>query len=164
MHHPLQCIQAVSNLHTKQTFLVAAAGSGLFTYSLEDGRLLSSWRHCLTNATSTEDVQHPASKKRKVSASSKPKDKAGKSLDKSTDHEHLRELSDAPYFIKIAVSPSRQYLATVTDEDKCVRVFGISGGGVLQPMSARFFSRDFLDVCDQRLNRVTDKCQNGHAL
>jgi tRNA (guanine-N(7)-)-methyltransferase subunit TRM82 len=141
---PYQCLKKCGNI------LIAARGSSIDSFSLEDHSLLSTWK-CpsshdpeLTQTSSeitikltaqnsevpvdvVRDPSSPPAKRRKLSAArdlQEPSEKNG------TEKKKVNNRSDAvasglqaPAIIALAVTTSGKHVIAVTGEDKSIRVF-----------------------------------------
>ena len=143
---PYQCMEKCGNL------LVAARGSSIDLFSLEDGSLKSTW-NCPTpqggqngpqaeqvtiklatqNPESSVDItidsSFPPAKKRKLSASETDKtknltSKEGKKKQNNRSDAVASGL-EAPAVINLAIANGGQHVIAVTGEDKSIRVFEV---------------------------------------
>lgn len=146
---PYQCLKKSGNL------LIAARGSSIDLFSLEDLSLLSTWKCPIVKQTSVKDAtksiaQHslaekpetsavpdtatsqstPPAKRRKVSdegVSEKQADAEGKLKKKANNRlDAVASGLEAPAVILLAVTKSGQHVIAVTGEDKSIRVFEIA--------------------------------------
>ena len=121
--YPFTCIRYVGGI------IVASAGPNIYTFSGTDGHKISTWPEDKsitssepgTNEDSAERSDGPPEKRRKLSPTS---------ADKKTSNAWL----SVPILV---ISPSGRHLVAVTAEDKHVRVFELSTGGVLTESSDR---------------------------
>lgn len=143
---PYQCLQKSGNL------LVAARGSSIDLFSLEDHSLLSTWKCPVANESSTKeagepttqklpskesdspappagDVSPPAppAKRRKLSdgEDSKKPLSEGKAKKKSNRSEAVSSGLDAPAIITLTVTKAGHHVIATTGDDKTIRVFEI---------------------------------------
>ncbi|KAJ5219324.1 uncharacterized protein N7498_001423 [Penicillium cinerascens] len=136
--HPFQCLQYVNRLADgQQDVLVASAGRHLYTYDAATGQRLDVWPQDVDTSESAgadsteaqahlEKEQNPSSVS-KEQAEQQPAPKKG-SKDKGP------AWSNIPL---VVVSLDGKYVAAVTAEDKCIRVFTLSEEGKLQELSSR---------------------------
>jgi tRNA (guanine-N(7)-)-methyltransferase subunit TRM82 len=136
--HPFQCLQyANRQADGQQDVLVASAGRYLYTYAAATGQRLDVWPEDINisesaAAASTED-QAPVEKKQKISSASEERTEQ-KPAPKKGSKDKGPAWSNIPL---VVVSHDSKYVAVVTGEDKCIRVFGLGGEGKLQELSSR---------------------------
>jgi tRNA (guanine-N(7)-)-methyltransferase subunit TRM82 len=150
---PYQCLQRSGNI------LIAAAGSRIDLFSLEDGSPLSTWKcpppqgsqngtPAVREATPkvvphksdsscvdvTVDASPPPAKKRKLSNSRIDEPKSNSWQEKKKKKPRSDAVAsglDAPAVILLAVTKADSHVIAVTGEDKCIRVFeNVIEGGV----------------------------------
>ena len=150
---PYQCLQRSGSI------LIAAAGSRIDIFSLEDGSLLSTWKcqppqNCengtpaVREATPkgvlhrsdssyvdvTVDTPSPPAKKQKLSNSGIDEPKSNFSQEKKKKQLRSDAVAsglDAPAVILLAITKAESHVIAVTGEDKCIRVFeNVIEGGV----------------------------------
>lgn len=139
---PYQCLQKADN------FLVAARGSSIDLFSLEDLSLLSTWTCPTVQAPNTKgtsqsttqqspdptnaEASHlsPPAKRRKLSddnTTQEPDDVAQKAKRKQNSRSDSVESGlEAPAVTTLAVTKAGRHVIAVTGEDKTVRVFEIT--------------------------------------
>lgn len=121
--YPFTCIRYVGGI------IVASAGPNIYTFSTTDGHKISTWpedkssasNEAETNEDSAERSEGPPEKRRKISPT-------------SAENKPTNAWQSVPILV---VSPSGRHVVAVTAEDKHVRVFEISTGGVLTESSDR---------------------------
>lgn len=121
--YPFTCIRYVGGI------IVASAGPNLYTFSATDGHKISTWpedkfstsKEPETNENSVERSEGPPEKRRKLSPT-------------SAENKPTNAWQSIPILV---VSSSGRHVVAVTAEDKHVRVFEISTGGVLTESSDR---------------------------
>jgi tRNA (guanine-N(7)-)-methyltransferase subunit TRM82 len=151
---PYQCLQRSGDI------LIAAAGSCIDLFSLQDGSLLSTWKcpaaqgsqngtPAVKEAPSnkpvsqkpesasvdvTADTSSPPAKKRKLSTSPvhEPKSNAYQAKKKTQPRsDAVASGLEAPAVILLAVTKAQRHVIVVTGEDKCIRVLeNVIEGGV----------------------------------
>jgi tRNA (guanine-N(7)-)-methyltransferase subunit TRM82 len=144
---PYQCLQRSDNI------LIAAAGSRIDLFSLEDGSLLSTWKcpplqgsqhgtPAVREATPTPKVvphrsdsscvdvtvdrSSPPAKKRKLSNSRIDEPTSNSCQEKKKKQPRSDAVAsglDAPAVILLAVTKAANHVIAVTGQDKCIRVF-----------------------------------------
>ena len=144
---PYQCLEVAGNL------LVAARGSNIDLFSLEDQSLLSTWKYPSAHKSITGEAsqqitqelpgtnseppalpaldvppQSPPAKRRKLSDGSKPQNpceegKGKKGLNDRSDS--IAAGLDTPAIITLAVARGGKHVIAATGEDKCIWVFEI---------------------------------------
>lgn len=124
MRHPFQRILVCSSRQKK--LLLAAAGPNLHVHRYDDGSLASSWSS--QSADQLERSSTPPKKKRKVASG----EQEARSSDEKTDKH-----SKAPSIVKLVASRSGNRVATITGDDKCIRVFNLGNDGQLELLSER---------------------------
>lgn len=134
--HPFQCLEYVNRQpNGQQDVLVASAGPKLYIYSAATGQRLDVWPQDVDSsesaavAASTEGQKLSDENKNVTEEQSEQKNVPKKSAKKK-----------APLWTNIplvVVSRDSKYVALVTSEDKCVRVFSLSEEGKLQQLSSR---------------------------
>lgn len=160
MSHPYQCLLYCSQPgDVDADILVAASGPYLHTFSVEGGAFLSTWPLKNTHESSKKDGlvakeaheafvallldQGSAERPQKRRRLSPSRDNSGSSAeivvddgkDVVLDVQAKQNLN--PSFIKLAGTTTGQYVVAATGEDKCVRVFTLSGNGTLIQLSER---------------------------
>lgn len=139
--------------------LVGASGPFLHTFNVRDGTFLSTWpvnndietfdkggavanreSEAPTAPVSAQGSAERPQKRRRLSPS---RDDSGSSAEIVVDDGQevvldiqVKQISIPP-FIKLAGTSTGQYVVAVTGEDKCIRVFTLSGNGVLTQLSER---------------------------
>lgn len=136
--HPFQCLQYVNRqADNQQDVLVASAGRHLYTYAAATGQRLDIWPLDVdtsesAGAASTE-AQAPLEKEQ--TPSSDPKEQTEqKPAPKKGSKDKGPAWSNIPL---VVISLDGKYVAVVTAEDKCIRVFYLSEEGTLQELSSR---------------------------
>jgi tRNA (guanine-N(7)-)-methyltransferase subunit TRM82 len=150
---PYQCLQRSGNI------LIAAAGSRIDLFSLEDGSLLSTWK-CpppqgsqngapvvreatpkvvpqksdASNVDVAVNTSSPPAKKRKLSNSRIDEQKSNSCQEKKKKQPRSDTVAsglDVPTVILLAVTKGESHVIAVTGEDKGIRVFeNVIEGGV----------------------------------
>lgn len=160
MPHPYQRLSYCSQpRHAEAGILVAASGSYLHTFNVQDGEFLSTWSSnkdmepCRNTEKNARGMNDPSSlelpsrdsrerpqKRRKFSPA---RDDSGSSAeivvdggDEIASNSQVKRFSNPP-FIHLAGTSNGQYVVAVTGEDKCIRVFTLSGNGTLTQLSER---------------------------
>lgn len=120
--YPFTCIRYVGG------FIVASAGPNIYTFAASDGHKISIWpetksdvNEAETNDDSSERSEEPPEKRRKLSPT-------------SAEKQPINAWQSVPILV---VSPSGRHVVAVTAEDKHVRIFELSTGGVLTESSDR---------------------------
>jgi tRNA (guanine-N(7)-)-methyltransferase subunit TRM82 len=151
---PYQCLQRSGDI------LIAAAGSCIDLFSLQDGSLLSTWKcpaaqgsqngtPAVKEAPSnkpvsqkpesasvdvTADTSSPPAKKRKLSNSRIDEPTSNSCQEKKKKQPRSDAVAsglDAPAVIILAVTKAANHVIAVTGQDKCIRVFeNVIEGGV----------------------------------
>ena len=158
MRHPLQRNLARSSASLSERILVAAAGPRLLTYRLSDGGLVSSWTNEVATPPSTLTESRPSpSKRRKLSVSEKS----------SSQHYVGRRQPSAcgPSVITLAFAHGGHHVITASDDDKCIRVFGLDDGGHLELLNERFVNSIGLwlyNVDLPQINAQAPLCNRNH--
>ncbi|EEA21569.1 tRNA (guanine-N(7)-)-methyltransferase non-catalytic subunit trm82 [Talaromyces marneffei ATCC 18224] len=121
--YPFTCIRYVGGI------IVASAGPNIYTFSATDGHKISTWpetksdvNESETNGDSAERSEGPPEKRRKLSPTN------------GAENKPTTTWQSVPILV---ISPSGRHVVAVTAEDKHVRVFEISTGGVLTESSDR---------------------------
>ena len=155
MPHPFQCLLYCPR-SSKRPVLVAAAGQYIHTFDIGNGAHLFTW-------PTLEGAQSPA--KKTALLKSQDKGEIGTKIDKDdSDHAAKRqklspvgddsESSSAeivvedrtskvpkalnPPILKLIATRNGQSVIAVTGEDKCVHVFELTAGGILNQRSERY--------------------------
>lgn len=171
LQHPFQRIQFFKPAPAAQKLLVAAAGPKLYCYAAETGRRLGVWPQDQETANgqnsniaekgTNADGQEPPGKKRKLSPSADEPSNDSKPNTKETGKS--QSSSSWSHIPLLVTSPTGKYIVAVTPEDKCIRVFEVSEGGVLQQVSERLVT---LKPSPSPINSMLMKigtCQNALA-
>jgi tRNA (guanine-N(7)-)-methyltransferase subunit TRM82 len=144
---PYQCLEIAGNL------LVAARGSSIDLFSLEDQSLLSTWKYPSAPTSSTRESsqqitqelpgsnseapalpaldvssQSPPAKRRKLSDGGEPQNPCDEGKWKKKSNHRSDSMAaglDAPAIITLAVAREGQHVIAATGEDKCIWVFEI---------------------------------------
>ena len=172
MAHPYQCLiyrhrprEPISQV------LVAASGSYIHVFDVLSGQNLSSWSSLDEAEPSprTKDSWPSVCRdyigQKKIKAGSQPPSKRRKTSPQAAistesssaeivveDNDHADNLHANP-IIKLAATSKGHYVVAVTSEDKCLRVFELSGDGAMNQISERltsnlhFLCKSFTDVC-----------------
>jgi tRNA (guanine-N(7)-)-methyltransferase subunit TRM82 len=112
---PYQCLDVAGDV------LIAARGSSIYCFSLENYSLLSIWK----SGISAEPATPPTTKRRKLSHtgdSQEPNTRDGKKKTNSR-LEAVASGLESPAVIALAVTKSGNHVVAVTGEDKSIRVF-----------------------------------------
>lgn len=133
--HPFQCLEYVNRRKDgQQDVLVASAGRKLYTYSATTGQRLDVWPQDVESSESADAAStegQASSEESKDDTKDQPEQK--KAFKKDAKNK-------APVWTNIplvVVSRDSKYVAIVTGEDKCIRVFSLSEEGKLQQLSSR---------------------------
>jgi len=160
MLHPYQCLLSCSRPGQAEAgVLVAACGPFLHTFSVQDGKYLSTWpsnkgidpsknnrpepREGFKNVRSEDPDQGSPERPEKRRKLSPARDDSGSSAEIVVNggEEAVSSIQTNnvlnPSFIKLAGTSNGQYVVAVTGEDKCIRVFTLSGIGILTQLSER---------------------------
>ncbi|KAI9871985.1 MAG: tRNA (guanine-N(7)-)-methyltransferase non-catalytic subunit trm82, partial [Pleopsidium flavum] len=164
MRHPFQCLEVCSLAGTADAnVLIAAAGSYIYSYSLNDGSLLATWppseiegegairenvqggeqatrkrRELIPGSVEVNGDIEPPGKRRKLSAPGETSDSTSTEIvvEGATDVGASR-MGPRPAVIKLATTSDGKYVIAVTGDDKCIRVLKLLQDGVLQELSER---------------------------
>ncbi|KAJ5308711.1 hypothetical protein PENANT_c013G01043 [Penicillium antarcticum] len=132
LQHPFQCLRYVARESAGQSdLLIATAGAKVYSYSASTGECLDVFPSAYELAVS-DDLKSPPGKRRKLS-SPEQKDEQSESADKGSKEEVKLTWSNIPLLI---VAKSK-YVIFLTAEDKCVRVYSLSGNGQFVKESVR---------------------------
>lgn len=121
--YPFTCIRYVGGI------IVASAGSNIYTFSATDGHKISTWPEDKSTASDVPETNEDIAER-----SEGPPEKRRKLSPTSTENKPTNSWQSVPILV---VSPSGRHVVAVTAEDKHVRVFEISTGGVLTESSDR---------------------------
>ena len=164
MIHPFQCLLYCSlSEHREDDVVVAAAGPFIHSFSVQPGTLLSSWSSydqttlpvkrndgIVTNSggsLDTVDIEYSErpQKRQKLSVIEGDSDSTSTEIViKGAGHSKASSKGDKrkyPQITNLAASSTGKYVVAVTGEDKCIRVFGFSIGGILKQLSERFLDQ-----------------------
>lgn len=151
MQHPFQCLALAA---TPEVYiLVAATGSSISTYRLNDGALLATWfPPCATRNESSEvermgtppvgerskDDTEPPDKRRKLSDHGKVPNSpvAGTAVDVHKCVAGSLRASN-PAITKLTITSDAKNVIAVTGDDKCIRVFDLLEDATLLQRSER---------------------------
>lgn len=148
MQHPFQCLAlaATPDVH----ILVAAIGSSISTYRLNDGALLATWFPL--RATRKESREEERKGTPPISERSKDETEPPDKRRKLSDHGNITVADTAvdvrkgvagsrralnPVITKLAITPDAKNVVAVTGDDKCIRVFDLLEDGTLLQRSER---------------------------
>ena len=161
MSHPYQClIYCQQASQSEPGILVGACGSSIHTFSVQDGRYLSSWPP-IESSTQTQSAEQSnrnesevphlkgslqcgftrPSKRQKLSPAG---DESSSSSAEIVVAGHIdngrtsssQQASISP-IIKLAGTSTGQHVIAVTGEDKCIRVLDLAADGTLTQLSER---------------------------
>lgn len=149
MAMPYQCLERCGNV------LVAASGSRIDTFKLEDGSLISTWKCPVDVAPKTskdlpqEEIppkqevpaKSPPAKRRKLAGGAEEQEQTNESTGEKKANNRLDAVAsglEAPAVIAMTCTNSGNHVVAVTGEDKSVRVFEHDGAGYLQQISQRY--------------------------
>lgn len=162
--HPFQRLLICTLDHgSSLRILLAATKSRIFSFSLQDGSLISVWRSTPIQARNglEHDDQTPGQSQPELSAGNvkdknvterptkrqkrAPLDDASESSSaeivtedgKPKPSKSIKAQASNPNLINLAGTSDGQYVIAVTDEDKCVRVLRLDVDGKLQQLSKR---------------------------
>ncbi len=157
MKHPFQRLLVCSNqIPSPNRCLLAAAGPSIYSFSLEDGRLLSTWSQEHPNkvpdnlnksggeGAAERDV--PSSPKQEHEEAIGQKRKLSQHFHSTEDNATEERPSkstktsptlSAPDVIRLISTNSGRHVVAVTGHDKCIRVFELQSYGVLKLLSER---------------------------
>lgn len=117
--------------------LVASAGAKLFSFEVTSGHRLSVWPQDgadssdANSAETNAETHGPPGKKRKVDSSS----------EQQSGHKNGRAAANNTpswtYIPILASTADGEYLAALTGEDKCIRVFQLGEDGAFRQLSER---------------------------
>lgn len=136
---PFQCVLIRSVGETE--ILLAASGSSIYSFDLNRGSVLSTWRseHCnlFSVGSSTPQTQSPKPS-RKPQNSPSNEDVKSSPTKSRLDDENCKSIDtqNSNFVIKLAGSSNGQHIIAVT-EDKCVHVLRLSADGTLIQLSER---------------------------
>ncbi|KAJ5678423.1 uncharacterized protein N7477_004056 [Penicillium maclennaniae] len=138
--HPFQCLEYVNRqADGQQNVLIASAGRKLYVYSAATGQRLDVWPQDIDSSESaapaTSMEGQTLSEENKIVSEEKTEQK--KAPKKSGKNEALT-WTNIPLMV---VSRDSKYVAAVTTEDKCIRVFSLSEEGKLQQLSSRTMAK-----------------------
>ena len=151
MRHPFQCIVLAAT--QKAYILVAAAGSSISTYRLDDGAQLATWflpwgarnehREKLRKDTRpisqrSKDHTEPPDKRRKLSDREENSDRLAKGTAVDIPKRVTSPSSvSKPAVTQLAITSDAKYVIAVTGDDKRIRVFDLLEDGTLLQRSER---------------------------
>lgn len=121
--YPFTCIRYVGGI------IVASAGQNIYTFSATDGHKISTWPEDKSSASNNPETNEDS-----VERSEEPPEKRRKLSPTGAENKPTNAWQSVPILV---ISPSGRYVVAVTAEDKHVRVFEISTGGVLTESSDR---------------------------
>ncbi|KKK11992.1 hypothetical protein P175DRAFT_0555990 [Aspergillus ochraceoroseus IBT 24754] len=127
---PFQCFQFVKTKDgNSRNVLVASAGPKIYSYAAESGQRLAVWPEDTppAKAGSNLETEGPPEKRRKVDPSS----------GETTGGAPKKQAACWSNIPILTSTPDGEYVVALTAEDKCIRVFQITGNGSFQQLSAR---------------------------
>ncbi|KAI9680150.1 MAG: WD repeat-containing protein 4 [Trizodia sp. TS-e1964] len=133
MRHPYQCLCICSRQLSNQV-LIAAAGSKIYSFTLKDGALRSTWtfqRNELPKESQKDDDENAKAKSPKRPRSKSPVPSKNQRPSRS------RAFPLQPNVVQLVASKDSKFLLAVTGEDKCISVFAIGNDGALSLLSER---------------------------
>jgi len=164
MRHPFQCLEICSLVGTSDVqVIIAAAGSHIYSYSLNTGSLLATWppsqiegeseirentregkqaiserQEVISGSVDLNGDIEPPGKRRKLSAPGEPSDSTSAEIvvERAIKVSASRVIS-RPAVIKLATTSDGRHVIAVTGDNKCIRVFKLLQDGVLQQLSER---------------------------
>ncbi|KAI9813129.1 MAG: tRNA (guanine-N(7)-)-methyltransferase non-catalytic subunit trm82 [Pycnora praestabilis] len=168
MQHPFQCLRPIFSKNTLYPdILLAAAGPQIYSFSLEDGRLMSTWSQARTispddstwqidrgihnpsidggdpevsaNSRGKAEKAEPPGKRQKLSP--RNGEPEGHDAGKRTTAASSPSIVGPSAVVKLICSHNHGYAVAVTGTDKCIRVFEIDGKGCLHPLSERYMPK-----------------------
>ena len=141
MPHPFQCLLYCCRFPSSR-FLVAAAGSYLRTFDVDKGVHLCTWP--FNGKHESSDVNRSKVALNQDEASPPPAKRVKLPLERSesssaeivVDEAEVSEAPNSP-IVRLAATSNSHYVVAISGEDKCVRVFELSAGGILNLFSER---------------------------
>ncbi|KAL8737883.1 MAG: hypothetical protein Q9181_001255 [Wetmoreana brouardii] len=163
MIHPFQRILICTLASQGEpAILLAASRSHIFSFSLDDGSLLSTWQSKNGRRTNSSDLNDPSkkredpgstgategndhgerpTKRQKRSSSDKGSESSSAEIvtenGKSKPSKSTKARPTDPNVVNLASTADGQFVVAVTDEDKRIRVFRLSPDGILEQLSER---------------------------
>ncbi|KAI9734215.1 MAG: tRNA (guanine-N(7)-)-methyltransferase non-catalytic subunit trm82 [Cirrosporium novae-zelandiae] len=161
--HPFQCLKKLpKSSYLCNDILVTATGPIIFSYALDDGRVISSWPSAYFEVVAEPEIIHeateriegniePPAKKLKTSVPDNLSENSSADIVIESPHGKRRKKRSAkgaplPLILKLASTSDGKYLVTVTSEDKCIRVFEVSPQGQLRLLSERIMPKRLFAV------------------
>ena len=161
MAHPYQCLLYCHRPESDiSQILIAASGAYIHTFSVSNGRHLSSWsstNDCIVHNNESitsvfrddedrssrggHDDSQPPPKRRKTSPRPVISNESSSAEIVVEDDGITHDFHSNPV-IKLASTSKGRYVVAVTAEDKCIRVFGLTEDGVMHQVSERFALHD----------------------
>ena len=141
MPHPFQCLLYCFRIPSSR-LLVTAAGSYLRTFDIDRGVHLCTWpsngkHEYLDTKLSKAPLHHdeaPDSPAKRVKLSLERSESSSAEI--VVDETEVIEAPNPP-ILKLAATSNGQYVVAISGEDKCIRVFELSAGGILNLYSER---------------------------